>query len=521
MLLTLAALFVCSTFFISFDAPTEAGSIIKPGDPGEPNTWEAGDTPANLNPNAPVLVFVHGLNGSGSTWYGSNDMYSVAYNAGYQTAFVNLSDVGGEPQNMWVNGAMLAELIEDIHAYYERDIVLIAHSKGGVDSQAALVHSSAYPYVTDVYTLGSPHHGSQLADLSYSFWAGWLATILGARSEGTYSLQTGYMSYFRDVTDDHINVGQNEFYTLAGTRWGGFGSALYWGGLYLSAYGTNDGAVVESFAHLPTGNIFHVDRWHHDDIKHGSTVFPHLHPHLNSHEFVHSDSHMNTPAIKSHETARTVSFIRGGRTDYKTEETFLVESDVDQTTLTWMSDQPVNDFHLISTNGDVVKTNVQSGKDDQLFSGAYHYLIEMKNPQQGEWQLQAVQNKKQSPAAYLMIVSYDSAVNDAITFTSTDSTKRQWHVQIDPTKASIDTKQTTFDYRVEFIPEQGNKGKQHSVKVVDILQTQKPQLNIPNHGAGVYNVTVDLQGKMNNGTPFARTLIHTIYIDDQRHVYSR
>ena len=27
----------------------------------------------------------------------------------------------------------------------------------------------------------APHHGSNLADLSYSWWAGWLASILGQK----------------------------------------------------------------------------------------------------------------------------------------------------------------------------------------------------------------------------------------------------------------------------------------------------------------------------------------------------
>ena len=58
---------------------------------------------------------------------------------------------------------------------------IVAHSKGGIDTQAALVEYGANRFVGNVITLATPHHGSNLADLSYSWWAGWLASILGQK----------------------------------------------------------------------------------------------------------------------------------------------------------------------------------------------------------------------------------------------------------------------------------------------------------------------------------------------------
>ena len=54
----------------------------------------------------------------------------------------------------------------------------MAHSKGGIDTQTALVEYGANFVEMLLHLL---HHGSNLADLSYSWWAGWLASILGQR----------------------------------------------------------------------------------------------------------------------------------------------------------------------------------------------------------------------------------------------------------------------------------------------------------------------------------------------------
>jgi len=193
-----------------------------------PGTWYLGDTPPNVDDSKPPIVFVQGLRGSAESWWGEtsyhgpNDMYAKAYDNGYRTAFVELYDSGGEGASMWDNGQLLADLLTQIRQHFGEPVNIVAHSKGGIDSQAALIHYGAWPHVGRVVTLGSPHRGSHLADLAYSWWAGWLAELLGARDEGTEVLQTGYMEYFRSVTDGHENAGKNAYYTAAGTSWGPF-----------------------------------------------------------------------------------------------------------------------------------------------------------------------------------------------------------------------------------------------------------------------------------------------------------
>lgn len=97
-------------------------------------------------------------------------MYELAYANGYRTAFVQLYDAAGNgsarPED---NGKLLAQMLAQISAYFGQKVNIVAHSKGGPDTQAALVEYGAYPYVNKVVTLSSPHYGSDLANLAYSW----------------------------------------------------------------------------------------------------------------------------------------------------------------------------------------------------------------------------------------------------------------------------------------------------------------------------------------------------------------
>jgi pimeloyl-ACP methyl ester carboxylesterase len=134
-------------------APTlvggEAGDIAimgTSGSCGTPGTWYVGATPPNADYSKPVLLFVHGKGSCAQTWWGqttyhgTNDMYTYAYNNGYRTAFV---DLYGD-KTMWDNGSLLNGLIDTIRGYFGvSKLTIVAHSKGGVDSNAALVHFGA------------------------------------------------------------------------------------------------------------------------------------------------------------------------------------------------------------------------------------------------------------------------------------------------------------------------------------------------------------------------------------------
>lgn len=184
-------------------APALRAAAAAPAAPQPmPGDWWAGAVPPDADPAEPVLVFVPGLHQAAGSWwgktryYGTNDMYATAYASGLRTAFVELDRNTGH--NMWDNGKTLADQIQAITAYYGvGQVVLVTHSKGGVDANAAAAFSGAAPQIAAVISLSAPEWGSPLADLAMSKWAGWLADLLGERDAGVKSLQTGYMLLLR------------------------------------------------------------------------------------------------------------------------------------------------------------------------------------------------------------------------------------------------------------------------------------------------------------------------------------
>ncbi len=204
-------------------------SIITLEDPvrvndSSPLPWFRGAEPPT--PKNTVLVFVHGKHDDEKIWfgnvnhYGHNDMYELAYNAGYRTAFVRL----GDESSMWYNGRVLARQIENIEQYYNtRNIVIIAHSKGGVDAQSALVYYNALGAPRKIISLSTPYYGSPLADLVFSnVYTTWLALIIGQATPATFVLQTAYMYRFQERISQDPDNQYIYYYTLSGWDHGPF-----------------------------------------------------------------------------------------------------------------------------------------------------------------------------------------------------------------------------------------------------------------------------------------------------------
>ncbi|MDQ7863852.1 hypothetical protein RCO48_30615 [Peribacillus frigoritolerans] len=70
-------------------------------------------------------MFVQGKNGSSTSWYGEteyhgvNDMYTKAYEAGYQTVFVQLHDSAGNGSvSQYANGRLLAQMLSEISNHF-------------------------------------------------------------------------------------------------------------------------------------------------------------------------------------------------------------------------------------------------------------------------------------------------------------------------------------------------------------------------------------------------------------------
>lgn len=178
------------------------------------NTIYYGLTPPNSS-NKPVLVFVHGYASSASVWYtGEDNMYNDVYQDGYRSAYVSLTP----NRHMWTNGFMLANMVNVITQHYGvSSVKVVAWSKGGVDTDCAVVHWGANQKVSEVFTLSTPHNGTSIAEAANSFLLSIVNLIAMQNNDATKSLTRGYMSYYRSVTDN-LSSNNTPFTTLGG--WG-------------------------------------------------------------------------------------------------------------------------------------------------------------------------------------------------------------------------------------------------------------------------------------------------------------
>ncbi|KKI92510.1 hypothetical protein WQ54_09105 [Bacillus sp. SA1-12] len=476
---------------------SHAGSFGKDDPSGIPGQWYVGTKPSYVSPSNYPILFIHGLNSSSNTWWNENNMYDTAYQNGYETVFIDLYPT----KNMWDNGKLLAEKIHEMYDYFGKKLVIVSHSKGGIDAQSALVHYGAFPYVERVITLSAPHYGSQLADLAYSSWAEWLSGIIGSKNDATYSLQTGYMNYFRSQTDQHANVHRNSFYTLGGTKWGDFGTSLYWGGLYLSGYGPNDGAVTVNSSKLTYGTELTVGEWNHTTIKEGTSTFHLFKPYLNDLDVAAAIS----PQAEDEAAAafnELASYTRGGEYTTKQQESFVVEEGVKEITMNWISSVPVTELSLKDpTNKSYASFTIEKDATG-YFSNAYHHSLSIKNPQAGQWSINAESDQL---AHYLLNITFDSPLHENLKIDLTDN-----NIKLKAKDYSLQIKSTmTIEYYKDGKLKMGN---------IMIKEEQDGSFKLPKIGEGVYNITIDMTGILNKQR-FQRTMIKTVYIDAKGQVH--
>lgn len=475
------------TLFLLLPSWIQAGSFGGDDPSGVPGQWYVGTTPSYVAPSKHPILFVHGLNSSSNTWWNENNMYDTAFQNGYETAFIDLYPT----KNMWDNGALLSQKISDIYNYYGEKVVVVAHSKGGIDTQSALVHYGAYPYVSRVITLSTPHYGSQLADLAYSSWAGWLTGILGSKNDATYSLQTGYMSYFRSETDHHPNVNRNPIYTFGGTKWGSFGSSLYWGGLYLRAYGSNDGAVTVNSSRLPYATELRVGDWNHSTIKEGSSTFNLFKNYLN--EATNTSGFKAQSVVESNVAGNASSFVRGGEYSGKKQEVVLVEQGAQSVTFDWISNSSSSQL-ILKDPGKKASSIFKVKKDEsEYFNAAYHHTVTVKDPSPGQWTVEASSSSEEK---YLLHVSFESKMNGVMS------------IELAQGEISLKAGDSKVKHKTDMTIEYYKNGKLKKSKV----KTNNGSLKLPKLGEGIYNVTIDVEGSKDKNT-FQRTFIKTIYVD--------
>ncbi|MFC7062044.1 esterase/lipase family protein [Halobacillus seohaensis] len=474
--------------------PFQADKYRKNSTSGTPGQWYKGTVPPYVAPSKRPIVFIHGINSSSHTWWNGNDMYEIAYFNGFKTAFIDLHST----LDMWDNGRLLASKLEEIYQHFNEKLIVVAHSKGGIDTQSAMIHYEAIPYVAKVINLSVPHQGSELADLAFSTWAGWLADIIGNKNEAIKSLQTGYMDYFRSKTDSCSMVDHIPFYTLSGTGWGSFGSSLYWGGLYLSSYGENDGAITVERSRLPYTTELRVSDWNHSEIIKGHSTFHLFADHLYESSTFKSDSHNNRSLEKQKPSAH--AYFHGGSYRGETTETFFVENDVNTITVNWMSEHEKPNISLISPGGSVNKSFIPIADSETIFKGTYHHMLTIHNPTEGVWKIKALSNQEH----YLLGVHFDSAINRYINLEVRDP------LQVGIASFNtLDNKKMMSTIYLEYYKADMRDSRKLEWQALSSNSFRK----IPNLGEGIYNITMDLKGKTPQDKDFNRSIVASFYLD--------
>jgi len=528
---------------LSADEEVEAHPTLQnPPDPQPDPPWIRsiyyGAVPPQ-NPDGPVLVFVHGYRGTADDWWTAtpldelNDMYIMAYQAGYRTAFVSLGGPdGSETGSMWTNGQLLRWQLGVIASHYSVDTLdIVAHSKGGVDAQTAVVHYGGTELVRNVFTLGSPHHGTELADLLYSDWASWLAELLGLQDEATYTLQTGYMQFFRALTDPKAATQDVTYYRAAGTDTGPPFSGLWFTGLYLSLFGPNDGAVTVASTELPGAHTLFIRHYHHYNIFLGHTAFPWIESALNGEQLNAHELYLpfvvayTTPEPPSHSQV----ILRGGVVTNTVTETVPIESGALKVTFDLMVPSDTVTATLMAPDALPHPLEVVPPSGDWFLDQVWHLVHTEDNPVAGEWVF-TISNPDEK-SAYLLIAVVESPLEvtlrglpdgmmrpgDSLSLKGEAS-----HPAGQPLVQRIEGRMTrSLPMRGRGDKEtrgqgEGKKGTGHLVTPSPCLPLSSAPLHLCTFALpgeeGVYVVSATVTGKMPDGTPFERSFVRSLAV---------
>ncbi len=244
--------FLVSSLILALAATLSAQPADPQPDPAAPNVFY-GSVPAGGD-TAPVLVFIHGLNSTASTfWTGGNDMYAMAYAAGYRTAFISMS-LDNTPNTARIsdNGAVIRTSLPYVLSNYNvPQVYFVGHSKGGLDTEFAVASYAGVRAATKaVFTLSTPNQGDALAD--WCFTKGKVVCkTLKLFNPGMADLRVNTVQAYRAAWDPLFSTAGIPFYTLGGDDYSGNPSTRITGPVLKNLTGeANDGLVTPTESEL-------------------------------------------------------------------------------------------------------------------------------------------------------------------------------------------------------------------------------------------------------------------------------
>jgi hypothetical protein len=212
-------------------------------------------------------------------------MYATAYNAGYRTAFISMNPDNTPGTNTIAqNGNMIKQTLGTVMQHYQvKRVVMVCHSKGGLDTQYAIAtNTGVRGAIRAVFTLSTPNQGSAMANWAYGPGRAY-AQQLGLLSPGMASLQTVYVQAYRAQWDPIFATAGIPFYYMGGTVFTGNSLTSLTGPILQGLTGeANDGLVApsETTLSLPWGTNMGTVPDNHFLIGTGSVSFPVILPYL-------------------------------------------------------------------------------------------------------------------------------------------------------------------------------------------------------------------------------------------------
>lgn len=483
--------------------------------------WYTGAQPSQASTSKPVILFVQGLHSNYSKWTGSDSYYEAAYNAGYRTAFVQLKDADGDGGDMYTNGAVLADVIRKVAAYYNvPKINIIAHSKGGIDTQTALVYYGAAPYVNVVHQLSTPNKGSELADMAYSNWTSWLAKILGQNDAAVYSLQTSYMNNYRTLTDSRTENNLTKTYMSGGTGDDGIFTSYWFAHAVLP--GEDDGAVATYSAFgLPYGISSFTKNISHSKMTTASQTWSLVQPKLRLDYGVASTS--LTSIVESVEKSSSLSsnigieedgnlILRGGEINDIKYDSIPLESGINSVDLEVMTSKSSTDITLISPSGRTYSPRPAQAESesDGIFANAVKRVFQVSKPEAGDWKIKLSGNGD----AYFAITHINTSAKNIV------KVNKKVFQKGDKSNVSInfdkEFKGLIKHPKISKSVKKGNDAvTSQSIQSTSIDSNDIMSFEVPKE-SGVYNLSFDVEGVNSKGEKMVRSINYNFAVTDSQ-----
>jgi hypothetical protein len=370
-------------------------------------------------------------------------------------------------------------------------------------------------------TFGTPHRGTQIADMAHSNPLWWVGAILGQVNNASFVMQTGYMNYFRSITDNRWENTYAHYYTVAGTDWGP--APLWFGGLFLSPWGSNDGFVTVNNTRLPTWYSTHVrtSYLNHDNIRTGWASMGLINSNLSTFWRgwgpEQGERKLDTPvtapptAETDNPTAHVAggSILRGGplAAGATTTDQITVETGAKNLTLDLISNLAGLEMTWTAPDGTQYTAKATAGMGE-YFGNAAHYVVQVDAPAAGAWHL-SVRNPTTQAAAYGVLANVTSPVT----------------VALDRDPAPVFAPGSTLPIRLSATDANGrairnlqvagvlrlNDGAPQALTVPAGRDTVQARVDLP-HTAGVANLTFTVSGQLGDGSAFERTLVTSVAV---------